>query len=64
MKEFLPKHSKKPHPRQAEREERKAANAKAAFYRENELLFISADGGRYYTPKQPIKVPNGYKPAF
>ena len=63
MKEFSPKRSKKPDPRQAEREVRKAASAKAAFYRENELSFISADGGRYYTPK-PFKVPEGYTPAF
>ena len=63
MKEFSPKRSKKPDPRQAEREVRKAANAKAAFYRENELSFISADGGKYYTPK-PFKAPEGYVPAF
>ena len=63
MKEFLPKRSKKPDPRQAEREVRKAASAKTAFEREYELSFVSADGGKYYIRK-PFKVPDGYKPAF
>lgn len=63
MKAFSPKYSKKPDPRQAEREARKAASRHAAFHRDYELSFISADGGKYYTPK-PFKVPEGYTPAF
>ena len=63
MNKYLQNRSRRSDPRQAEREARKAANAKAAFYRENELLFVSADGGKYYTPK-PFKVPDGYPRAF